>query len=446
MSTTIDPSGTFAVLDRSGAIVSANSYSPFKAQGGIMQALSIGGLQSRGMKIAPWGANNLMPLFLLQLLADSNINAQLIATNVSFAMGRLYTFKWGRDAEGWEEKQPMQAPPEIERYLKSHAVRTLLRSRATDFFLLGNTWAKFKLARGGQGIAAIEHVDASCCRAELMNAAGKVKHYFVGHDWLKPSYKGADNSNGANVQRFPAFNTADPLRYFQSIHHSRLYWAGRPYYGIQPWHFGHSWISYGNKMPLWLSTNINKAHNIKYHIRYPVDYFEYLDNGQFETEEKKRAEKARVFNLIDDMLAGAENAQKTFFSEHKIDQMTGKTLSDWQIEAIPNDIKDEAFIKAYYASNVAAASAHGIDPSLANIQLEGRMPASGSQKRISYQMHELLYTEEVRQIMVEPLEIMRDVNGWPSEMQFGFAVRNIVTLAEDESGLEDPAKKAQNNV
>ena len=134
------------------------------------------------------------------------------------------------------------------------------------------------------------------------------------------------------------------------------------------------------------------------------------------------------------MLAGAENAQKTFFTSFKTDPQTGQSLAGWEIKAIPNDIKDEAYIKAFYASNVASVSSMGVDPALAGIQMEGRMPASGSDKRISYQLHEVLKNDEAREVMVEPLEIYRDANGYDPEIQFGFLRRNIVTLAEDETG------------
>ena len=441
----LDPKREIAVLTKSGAMVTASSYSPnsddqYPPQdtANWKNAQSIGTLHKQKITIAPWGKNNWYPLWLLELLSESNINAQLIQKKVSFAMGHVYTFKWEYDpATGFPRKVPFDPGPDIRRWLNSRQIKQLLRARATDFFILGNTWAKPILFRDAtMGIASWEHVDACSVRVGLKNKDSKqVDAFYVCSDWTKPNNKTKDENR--NVRRYPAFSEETPRRYRQSLLHSRMYWTGAPYYGIQPWHFSYNWMQYSNKMPVWMSANINRSFNIKYHIKYPDGYFDYL-NEMFEEEKDRKTEREAIFKKIEEALVGPENAQKAFWTSFKTDPMSGKALEGWSIEPIRNELKDDAFLKAFYAANIAAVSSHGIDPALASIQFEGRMPPSGSDKRISYQLHEVLNNDEVREVMVHPLEITRDVNGWDPEMQFGFMVRNIVTLAEDESGLTAP--------
>ncbi|MEL6626791.1 MAG: hypothetical protein AAFQ92_14780 [Bacteroidota bacterium] len=411
--------------------------SPWAADAGL-----INNWKNSGIDIAPWGANNLKPLWLLQMLEHSNINSALIYSKVSLAMGRLYTFKWEYDPQQNKEvKQFFDPGTELRRFLRSKKITKLMRKRATDFFITGTAWNQFTLSRDRSRIADIMHVDSSTVRCEIMDPKTKmIRHFYVCSDWenavYHPKQKTARSHTHRepNVRKYPAFREDNPQRYLQSLHQSRLYWTGKPYYGTQPWHAGHEWLEYGTQMPIWMRNNIEKAMNIKYHVEYPADFFKYTE--AFETDEEREEEKERVFTQIDQNLSGVDNASSAFFTGYETNH-EGKPLKDWKIKALKNEIKDEAFIKAFYAANIAAVSSQGIDPALAAIQMEGRMPISGSDKRISYQLHEVLKNDEVREIMVEPLEIWRDVNGLDPDMQFGFAVRNILTLAEDETGISN---------
>lgn len=445
----IDQGGNVAVLTKAGAKVTSTSYMPenditntnFNVSSDFAIPVRIQDYATKGLgRVAPWGSNNLKPNYYLELLSESNIMAQLIHTAVSFAIGHLYTFKWEIDIYTRElMKTYYPAPPEVQKVLSSRKILKLMRSRATDFYIHGNTWCKIILSRDAKNVADLQHVDAFQCRLELKDPKSKrIENHFVCSDWRSPRWQPnesmEENISGINVRKYPAFDEYNPLAYMQSLHHSKLYWSGHEYYGIQPWHSAHNWIRYANTMPVWMVSNIEKSFNIKYHIEYPDGFFSYLEE-LFDSPEERQNEKTRIFQVLDDMLSGAENAQSTFYTPYSLDEMTGKEYAGWKIKSIPNDLKDDAFIKAFEVSNDAMTSAMGIDPSLAGIQRAGKMPASGSEKRISYQLHEVLRTEEARKIMVEPLEIWRDVNGYDSEMQFGFLQRNIVTLAEDPSGM-----------
>lgn len=443
----IDKAQQVAVLTRSGAVVTAHGFSPYEGEDYHVKnpspwhiGLTTQKLSDKGIKIAPWGANNLRPLWLLHLLEHNNINSQLIWTKIRLAMGHVYAFKYEVDPQtGYEVPAPIDIDKGLRRYLNSKAVRDLLVARATDYFITGNTWCKIILTRDSSRVADIKHVDAATCRVSEQNPkTGRSDYQYICPDWLKPYYKRqgiiVDN---ANVQRYPTYDPADPRRRRQTMLHSKAYWTGHPYYGVQPWHSGHQWLNYSNSMPVWMSANINKAHNLKYHVEYPSNYFDYLET-EFDNEQDRKEEKDRVLLAIDKQLAGADKAQSSIWTSYPIDEMDGKPLPGWKITPLRNDVKDEAYVKAYYASNVAAVSSQGIDPSLANIMLEGHKGPSGSDKRISYQIHETMKAPEVRDIMLEPLYIWKELNGLPEDLEFGFQLRNIVTLAEDPSGMTTP--------
>ena len=423
----LDSARKVAYLSRSGAVVTAAGYAPDYSNTVKSPGATIVPYHSYAGKLADvarWGENNLKPNYLLELLAGSNINSQLIYRSVSFALGKLYTFKWKPDESGQFIRRVPFNDPRLDDYLRRYEVRHLMRQRATDFIIFGNTFAKITVSRDRQSFFSAEHLDGFSCRLKKDR-----QRVFVHPKWEAPKED--------DLADFPIFNRNDPGAHLSAILHSKLYWPGNPFYGVQPWHAGHNWITFANSIPVWMSANINKSYNIKYHIQYPDNYFDYLKE-QYATPEEREEAKDLFFAGFDNMLAGADAAQTTIYTPYSLDPVTGKPNGSWTITPIPNDLKDDAFVKAFETSNSAMTSAHGIDPSLAGVESAGKMPASGSEKRIAYQIHEVLATQEVRDIMVEPLEIMRDMNGFDPEIQFGFLKPNIVTLAEDKSGLTNP--------
>lgn len=425
--TYLDSSRKVAYLSRSGAVVTAAGYAPDYSntvKGMTAQIVPVASYEGKLKDVAKWGDNNLKPNFLLELLAGSNINSQLIYRSVSFALGKLYTFKWQPDESGQFIRRVPVSEPRLEQYLRTHQVRQLMRQRATDFVIFGNTFARINITRDRQSFFSADHLDAFSCRLDKER-----NRVFMHPKWDAPKVD--------DLSELPLFDRNNPGAHGAAALHSKLYWPGHPFYGVQPWHAGHNWITFANSIPVWMSANINKSYNIKYHIQYPENYFDYL-NEEYNTPEERDAAKDLFFVRFDNMLSGAEAAQTTIYTAYSLDPVTGKPNGTWTITPVPNDLKDDAFVKAFETSNSAMTSAHGIDPSLAGVESAGKMPASGSEKRIAYQIHEVLATQEVREIMVEPLEIMRDMNGFDPEIQFGFLKPNIVTLAEDKSGLTNP--------
>jgi hypothetical protein len=425
--TYLDKQRKVAYLSRSGAIVTAGSYAPDYSntvKSSSATVLPYYSYSGNLADVARWGENNLKPSYLLELLSGSNINSQLIYRSVSFALGKLYTFKWQPDESGQYLRRIPFNDPRLDDYLRRYEVRQLMRQRATDFIIFGNTFAKINLSLDRQSFVSAEHIDAFSSRLHKNR-----QRVFVHPNW--------DSPKEDDLVEYPIFSRMEPDANLSAILHSKLYWPGHPFYGVQPWHAGHNWITFANSIPVWMSANINKSYNVKYHIQYPDNYFDYLEKMDL-TPEQREIEKDRFFDNFDKMLAGAENAQTTIYTPYSLDPVTGKPNGSWTITPVPNDLKDDAFVRAFETSNSAMTSAHGIDPSLAGIESSGKMPASGSEKRIAYQIHEVLATQEVREIMVEPLEIMRDMNGFDPDIQFGFLKANIVTLAEDKSGLSNP--------
>ena len=435
---------------RSGSIVTANGQfipgNGFSSDDYLKEDASIISLGDRN--IVTWGEYNDKPIKLLQLLKDSNIAPALLSTKIDFAVGeKLYFYK-----EEIQFDEKTNGPKIIKRpflnerlsdWLEEIDAKTLIRKRATDYYFGGNVFSRIVLARDPEkyGVAYIDHVDACGARLEeISKKSRKIEHAYISDDWENPIYNQKDIAAG-NTRRYKMFDPKNPLKSRVSLSHNKIYWPGQIYYGVQPWHSAHNWIGFANKIPVWMDSNISNSYNIKYHIKYPHDYFSYTKSM---SKEDAKKERERVFDQVDRWLAGELNAGKTFYSKRILDPMTGKESSSWVIEPIKNDLKDKSFLEAYKTSQGALSSGWDLNPALANIPSEGKFTTSGSELRIAYQIHIALKTPAARSIMLQTLEDAYKVNhalGVPGfeekDLKFGIINRNIVTLAENPAGMSE---------
>jgi len=86
---------------------------------------------------------------------------------------------------------------------------------------------------------------------------------------------------------------------------------------------------------------------------------------------------------------------------------------------------------------VAQASGHGIDATLASIDTGGKLGGSGSEKRISAQIHIAHRTPTKRKILLESLNICNRINGFQKDIVWGFEDTQITTLDVNPTGTQN---------
>ena len=410
----------------------------------------VGGLPE-GVKIAPWGADNLQPLRWLKLLHENNIAPSLLNTQVNFAVGeRHYLYveelKYDEQTDTMQVKRVPYDSPEVSRFISmlgnGHPSK-FFRRCATDYYFSGNVFTRMVTARNPEkyGVAFLDHIDSTQARLERMKK-GRVNHAWISEDWADVRYAPSDRDY-SNTVRYKMWSPADPFKYYRSIYHSKIYFPGEHYYGRQPWHSADDWIGFANRIPVWMSANIDNSYNIKYHIIYPEYFFDYAKNWP---EKKRKAEESRVKNEFDMWLAGKHNVGKAFYSKGKLDKYTGKMMDTWRIEPIKADINDRAFIDTYKVSQGALTAGFDVNPSLANIPAEGKFSTSGSELRIAAQLHQALKVQGAQAAITEPIEEAIRANfdqGIPGftnrEVKVGFVMRPVLTLDQNKAGMAPAA-------
>ncbi len=376
-------------------------------------------LSSGGIKIAPWGPNNDQPNKMLELVHNNHLKPQLITTGRDLLLGsRLGVFERSI-VDGKERMEPV-IDTEMEDWFEAIDGDTALQSLAFNLETFANYFSVFTLASKTY-VEAIQSFDCTISRA-LVTTKPKPDRYAFHHDWR--------NFKVAEAKILPAFDPLNPGKYGEFVLHGRDWTPGQKYYDIPPYWGTRRWTSVSNKIPIFHDSGLDNGYNVKYHIKIPMGYFDQFG----EPEKKKKAEQDLMANM-NEMLAGVENTDKVFVSKFAVDA-SGKPLPGWEIVPIENKMSDDAYTAVNQQANIAHTSGHGIDPSLAGIDTGSKLGGSGSEKRISYQLHIAMRTPQKRKILLKTFQAASKIMGFNPAHRFGFVDVDITTIAENPKGQE----------
>lgn len=408
------------VLKGAGAVVQFTG-----GKGSDVNFSTVSTLKNGGLKVVPWGANNAQPQDMLQLVFNNHIKPQLLLTSRDFLLGsRLGVFK--RSVVAGKLMLEPVIDPQMEDWLELIDSDFVLSSSAFNLEYFGNYFSAFSLD-SSKKVEDIMPFDCTDVRAEECLTRRPENYY------LHPSWK---TFKAEEVKRLPAYDRKNPTRFGNFIYHGRDWTPGQKYYDAPAWWGTRKWTEVSNKVPKFHSAGLDNGYNLKYHIKIPKDYF--LQFGDLKAQQ--RAEQALMENM-NEMLAGVENADKAFVSKFGVDAL-GKPLPGFSIEPLENKMSDKAYDSVNSQANIAHTSGHGIDPSLAGIDTGSKLGGSGSEKRISYQLHIALRTPTKRKILLGQFNAARKIMGFNPEHVFGFEDIDITTIADNPTGQQKVVNKS----
>jgi len=374
----------------------------------------------------PWGELNNLPLELVELIYNNCNKPELLNTQAGFISGsgiRTYT----EAVDGNTINRVPTQDKAVDDFFKKNNVSKWLRSQSYAYAYFANTFTEFILSPGVADVPrviSIRHIDSTYVRAAKMKD-GQIPGYYVCDDWSKPILEGDDK----NVDLIPAYDAALEIADLPKkfIFHSRVGLPGQPYYDLPNWYGTRYWTELANILPDFHISGIKNGYNIKYHIQIPRSYFE----ENYPADEQKTAEE-QLRSDMDQFLAGNKNNMKAFISRYK-DSFDGKPTGGWTITPLANQNEDKKYAEQFNQANQANTSGHGIAPSLAGIDTAGKL-SSGSEMRLAYQIYIALKTPIPREVLMEPLALVQQINGWNPAIKFGIQDIDITTLAEQRGG------------
>lgn len=402
---------------------------------------------SSGNPWASWGADNDRP----QKIIDENMADPASAGSLRFKInahfgGGLIWFT--KEKKG--DKDIIQTIPEEELHLKFPEVgleiedfafyndlQNLQQRIITDF----EWWSFYHLQyipnRAGNRIIFVDWKRTRDIRPEKRDKIlGTIRNFYLSGHWPMPKKD--------KRVKVPALDIRDPFKR-PAIYRHQLPSVDRDYYPMAYWQSNLAWLSVAKRIPKWIASNIHNSINIKYHIKIPEKYFTSLHpRDRYDSDELWEAallqEQKDFFDKMDKFLAGEDQAMKTFYSKFAIDE-SGNQIPGFEIMAVENEMKDEAWLNAYGSAAAAICTAHGVPPSLAGLILSnglGTGSASDTREQFNYYMQ--LNTVIGRQTTLEWFYFVKRFNKWPNELHLGYKEIVLQTIDKNKSGVDKTAK------
>lgn len=367
----------------------------------------------------PWGVDNYFPNNLMALNSRNPVSNGLLYTKRDFIAGKKIVLYRENIVNG-EIVPEYISNPMVEDFLEEIEAHEKLMKWAFDFVSVGNYSVELIANRARNRFVNLEHHDPTLWRVgNVFN--GKPTDYAFA-DWLHASYR----------DRFyvPAYDRNNPFAFSKCILHGKSYMPGAYYYGIPDWIGAENFIRLLNEIPVWHLSGIRNGFGIRWHIEVPATYF--VDNYG----KDKAAEAEQTFtDNVNKFLSGAENNGKAVLTKYVIDSMK-KKYGGITIAPLKTEIHDKAFTELFNQGMMGIASAHGINPSLASVIMNGQL-SSGSELRNAYNLYLQLKVPSFRRHILKPLYELKRANGWPRDLQFGIAGHQITKLDENSEGGTD---------
>lgn len=437
----IELAGEYAVL--TGDPVAIDRSAPGREHTAMIGDIATVNADSGGQaRIMEWGRDNCLPNHREALVADNNIVPALMLTRRNIILGRGLMAYTEKIVDGEMVVEEVEIPEAAARFFRESEIEKYFATAArNDVFhaAIPTEYIRYKYAGEGHEKGHIKRIKAMECRhfrLEEQNKNGESRNGYWkgnwGHNLRRTQLQPA--------QRIPAYNGDDRQPKFFTFEVDDLICLDE-YYPTPHWWGSEEWIRLSNKIPQFHDANLEHGYTMRWHIKMPKGYF--LDatayNAATTDDAKKKVigtatvKKTEFIGKLNDTLQGMKNAGKTIITEFDIDKALGKEYPGIQIMPLSYDMKDEALLKLFEASNAANMSAQGVHPTLANIQTQGKL-SSGSEIRNAFLMYVAIHTPLVRQRLLRPINLVSRINGWDPKVKFGFRDMLITRLDEEKSG------------
>jgi hypothetical protein len=379
-------------------------------------------------KWARWGHDNDYPQRLINAVKSDPI-ASLLEKKIAFHWGRgLMFYNIQVDDKGKEQIMIVpdeKVPGEILDFMEANDWSNFMQGIITDCEWWQMYDVQYIVNNNGK-ILEVKQQRTKDVRPEKRNPiTGNIDNFYLSGYWPNPKT--------GEYAAIPAFFKNKNV---SGIYRHKFVSVDKDYYNDPAWHSITRWLYIASKIPRWILANIDNSMNIKYHVEIPWQYF--LDRCPIENYKDENEQKTAIKELIDDTfkkmdeyLAGEKNVHKAFYSfVHLMED--GKPAPGWKINVLENNLKDEAWLRAYGTSAMAMISGMGLSPSIAGTILpNGLGSGSGSDLREQFNFYIQVMTQLPREKTLEPWKLIKQRNGWPRELHLGY--RDIVLQSVDQN-------------
>lgn len=392
-------------------------------------------------EIAKWGDSNIFP----QDTIESAYATTIIPTVLEWKAKALYSegLVYGEaelDETTGKETLKRKYDPKVEEFLRRSNIKRYLIESCQDFYWWINLWPEINLSMDRSQVVSLSVQDASYCRWGKQNEkSGIIENAYVNANWGN----GANLGNSIKIPALnPYFDTVEQAKNgkaFKYIYPVNYPTPGRTYYQKAAWTslIDSGWIDVLKSIPKFKKSLMTNQLLIKYHIEINMNYWKskFPDWDSYDAKKKKDAYTNELSNF-NSLMQGEEKAGNSIMTQFETGP-NGEKIPMWVVTAIDDKVKSGLYIEDSQEASSHAFMALGVDPTLVGISPgKGMGAGSGSDKRVAFNIY-MSNCKTDMDLILEPLEFVRDFNGWNPKLKFWFKNYFIATL---DSGAQVQSK------
>lgn len=395
-----------------------------------------------------WGSDNNMPNKLIESAYKNNVLASNLDFNARIGYGdTIQVVRRSRNVSNEIEYVPLMESEaqEVFDFLRDNNYALLQQELIHDLMLLNNSFVEFIMNKACTKILQVRHKEAAYSRLSMMNDDGRIEYHGYCSDWT--------NSASEKVIVTPLLDYDNPLydlkvkmgkkpdekgktnnkKIPRHILHIAPPSPGKFYYQKAYWWsiFESHWFDFSCSIPEFKMNLMQNQMVLKYHVQIRKGFFDDMFRSEGITDPKKKEErKLDFYRQLEDFLSGKENAGKNFVSEISYsDIQKGLEIQDIKITPIESFIKGGEYIEDSEEASNAICYAMGVHPSLQGASPGKNKTINGTEARELFIIKQAMM-KPIRDLLLQPLQIVKDINGWDPDIDF--IIPNIMLTTLDQ--------------
>jgi hypothetical protein len=422
MNIQVSSDGLSAVVQGANALITTKNDNP-KPTTPVVDDYKI-----KGNKIAKWGDDNLFPQNVYEECRKNSIIGSTLKKQMGLLYaGGIYTAQWTGefDDEGNEITKPV-FDQNVEDFFKQNNIKKYLREAISDFYWFYNPFPELILSKNKNKITGISAQEAMFCRWSLQNGTtGSIDHCYINANW-----EGFKDENDPLTETVAVLDPYyDPISTLRGMGETKVIYPtsfpspGKTYYQLSHWDSVRSggWLSVAQSIPEFKKYMFENQITLRYHVQIPTSFWtwKYHDWDSFTTVQKVDAMKKEA-KFFEDTMTGNKGSFKTLITSYIADEIAQKEYGKWIVTELGAKNNSNLYIEDSGEASSHLLYALGMDPTLVGYSIgKGMGAGSGSDKREAFNMYQLQCQMD-RDIILEPLEFIRDYNNWNPKLRFKF--------------------------
>lgn len=392
-----------------------------------------------------WGEDNMFPSNVDEDVRKNGIATRALEILIQAHFGKgFYTYK-DEITEDAKLVKKIVKDQQFQDFAKLTNLNRFFIQIINDYVWFRNPFVELIFSKDAKKIALVKRHDPIHCRWHVCDEKGNIPYLFVSADWPNP---GKDK-----YTKIPALDVNYPLLDLLNrrelgkikpgdsvIMPLRINNGGNIYYDKTPWDaIRTQYLPVATNIPKMVKALQENEMYIKYMIKVPYSYWEHKYGTEWNgwTKEVQNAKIKEWREKFDQFLRGYAQAGKSFVTFYDRDPITGKIYDEILIEAISEKSDGKKWIIDSSAANSENLFALGVDPTIMGQSSPGGSEGgSGSNKREAFAILQALMGVG-RTLLFQPLELIRDFNGWDPDLQFGHVdIDTSQTLDKNPTGKQ----------